>query len=614
MYAKGPCQLSTRSHRRLQVQFTACDSCPIGFVKHIGEDTSCTCVCDSKLESYITKCNASTEQLERQGNFWITYVDTGDNTTNGYLIYPHCPFSYCLPSTMKVDINLNVPKGADVQCANGRSGMLCGRCRENLSLSIGSSRCIPCTEHWSSMIVILVVALLSGIMLVIVVLVFNLTVAVGTLNGVIFYSNIIAANRSTFIPLSRPNFASIFIAWLNLEIGFDTCFFVGMDAYSKTLLQLAFPLYIIFLVFAVIFLSERSTKFALLISQKNPVATLATLILLSYVKLLNTVIASLSYTTLVFPDGSHRKVWLPDANVEYLSGKHIGLFIIAILIFLAGIAYTSLLFSWQWLLRYQHMKIFSWTKYQKLCHFFEPYHAPYFFEQCYWTGLLFLVRVIVYVVSASNVGGDPQGSIASTVILVGLLPLLKGLIERKIYRQRWIDVIDMIVYFNIVSFSALTLKSNTRKNQMVVAYVSTAVTFVILVVVVLFHVFRYTCLFATTKWILAKCREYKNRHRNQSLGEQLLSNSEANDHEPTITHSVIEIPIIHHSQSESARETHSDHDKECTIISPTSSATGMVSNVGANMMLPPLESISGSTGNSRFNREEDAGAITKKFH
>ena len=91
-------------------------------------------------------------------------------------------------------------------------------------------------------------------------------------------------------------------------------------------------------------------------------------------------------------------------------------------------------------------------------------------------------------------------------------------------------------------------------------------------------------------------------------------NSEENDHEPTITHSVIEIPIIHHSQSESARETHSDHDKECTIIGPTSSATVMVSNVGSNMMLPPLESISGSTGNSRFNREEDAGAITKKFH
>ena len=98
-----------------------------------------------------------------------------------------------------------------------------------------------------------------------------------------------------------------------------------------------------------------------------------------------TVIASLSY-----PDGSHRKVWLPDATIEYLRGKHIVMFTIAILILLAGVAYTAVLFSWQWLLRHQDKKVFSWTKHQKLCHFIEPYHAPYTFEQCYWTDLLFL--------------------------------------------------------------------------------------------------------------------------------------------------------------------------------------------------------------------------------
>ena len=55
--------------RRLDIQFTACDSCPIGFEKHVDEDTACKCICDSKLEPFITKCNASTELLERDGNF-----------------------------------------------------------------------------------------------------------------------------------------------------------------------------------------------------------------------------------------------------------------------------------------------------------------------------------------------------------------------------------------------------------------------------------------------------------------------------------------------------------------------------------------------------------------
>ena len=38
-------------------------------------------------------------------------------------------------------------------------------------------------------------------------------------------------------------------------------------------------------------------------------------------------------------------LWLPDATVKYLSGKHIPLFITAVLILLGGLVYTALLFS-----------------------------------------------------------------------------------------------------------------------------------------------------------------------------------------------------------------------------------------------------------------------------
>ena len=49
----------------------------------------------------------------------------------------------------------------------------------------------------------------------------------------------------------------------------------------ETLIELVYPAYVIFLVVMVIVVSETSTKFAALIGKKNPVATLATLILLS---------------------------------------------------------------------------------------------------------------------------------------------------------------------------------------------------------------------------------------------------------------------------------------------------------------------------------------------
>ena len=120
------------------------------------------------------------------------------------------------------------------------------------------------------LVVILVAAFIAGIALVALLLILNLTVATGTLNGIIFYTNIIAANSSIYLPFSTPNFITVFIAWLNLEIGIDIrfCFFPEMDAYWKTLLQLAFPTYVIFLVAMVIVISEHSTKFLALLPKR----------------------------------------------------------------------------------------------------------------------------------------------------------------------------------------------------------------------------------------------------------------------------------------------------------------------------------------------------------
>ena len=57
----------------------------------------------------------------------------------------------------------------------------------------------------------------------------------------------------------------MFLDWLNLEIGFDACYYRGMDAYWKSLLQLTFPIYLIFLVVMMVIVSEYSPKFARLI-------------------------------------------------------------------------------------------------------------------------------------------------------------------------------------------------------------------------------------------------------------------------------------------------------------------------------------------------------------
>ena len=179
----------------------------------------------------------------------------------------------------------------------------------------------------------------------------NITVAVGLINSFIFYTNIVAANGAVFFPSSEPSFPTVFVAWLNLDLGIDVCFIEGLDAYAKTWLQLAFPVYIISLVVLIIIVSEYSPRFVRLVGKRDPIATLATLILLSYATLLSTTIRALSFAVIEYPDGSQETVWLLDGNVKYFQGKHAALAIVALLIILIGVPYTLLLFFWQWIVR-----------------------------------------------------------------------------------------------------------------------------------------------------------------------------------------------------------------------------------------------------------------------
>ena len=121
----------------------------------------------------------------------------------------------------------------------------------------------------------------------------------------------------------------------------------------------------------------------------------------------------------------------------------------------------------------------SWIRYQKLCHFIEPYHAPYNFEHRYWTSLLLLVRVIVYVVTAANVSGTPQLPLLVINITFGSLLLQKGLLGSRVYKKWPTDIIETIMYFNIVSFTAFTSYYHNTANfniQKAIAHISVMFT------------------------------------------------------------------------------------------------------------------------------------------
>ena len=289
--------------------------CPLGFFL---DNLSNTCTCQKILNKHGILCNIQNQTVVRKDQMWInaTFIHTDSEVGNpGIIVHQHCPFDYCKNVNQQY-LDLQYP---DDQCAFQRSGILCGGCPQIYSHVFGTSNCKKCSNLWTILVLFLFVV--TGIGLVALLISLNLTVSIGTINGLIFYAHIMRANQASFFPPQMTNtFLSWFIAWLNLDLGIEMCFFDGLDAYTKTWLQFLFPLYIWTLVIVIITSSHYYT-FAARLSGSNAVQVLATLFLMSYAKMLRITITVFSSTTLVYPDGHPRRVWLYDGNVDYLKGK-----------------------------------------------------------------------------------------------------------------------------------------------------------------------------------------------------------------------------------------------------------------------------------------------------
>ena len=210
-------------------------SCPMGFTL-TGQPPKCDCT--AKLQSHGFTCNIYSQTIQFPGGVWVGPVNTSSSSNNTeVIVHPHCPFDYCVPGT--ANISLTNP---DDQCAYNRSGILCGDCQPGHSQVFGTSRCTQCSNTYLSL---LLVFLTAGLALVFILSKCNINISKGTINGLIFYANIVQMNKTTFFTgeSSRDSIA-VFIAWLNLDLGIETCFYNGMSTYVKTWLQFAFPLFI----------------------------------------------------------------------------------------------------------------------------------------------------------------------------------------------------------------------------------------------------------------------------------------------------------------------------------------------------------------------------------
>ena len=485
--------------------------CPLGF--EVSAKTK-ACDCEEALKQSVSNisCDAATSTISRQRGIWIGNI-------SDCLIRSNCPFDYC--NTAQVRFSLTDP---DPQCALNRTGILCGKCQDGLSLALGSNDCIQCAQF--SYLALIIPFAAAGFGLVALLMVLNLTVSIGTINGLIFYASIVKISESTgvFFPNGPIPVLSQFIAWLNLDLGIETCFYHGMTAYHKVWLQFVFPLYIWFIIATIIVLCRYSTWLSNKIGG-NVVQVLATLILLSFTKIFRTAILAIKFKTLSCVNRNANTsdpivVWYMDGNVPYLSPEHAVLMAAAVLFLLLAVPYILALLFDAVIEKYLTRITFFRKQWIKFKPFVDAYHGPYNDKCRFWTGLLLLVRMAFTLVSLST---NPYTTLlfitTSNCVLLSLMVFFGG-----IYEKNHLNIMECLSLLNLSLLSAIynTWYENLNVQQ-VVTIISVSIALVEFTGILFFHVLlRVKNVGFFRKFILSK----KFGRRNDLETVNLLKNDD----------------------------------------------------------------------------------------
>ena len=415
------CELYLGPGEYPEVFYVTLNSCPPGFTRQKRQKS---CYCDPVLKSFTSSCNLQDQTVLRPPKSWIS--GRSSNRTHMYLLSYNCPFDYCSPYSSYVN-----PTSPDQQCQFKRSGVLCGHCQPDLSVVFGSSHCKQCSSVW--LLVVIPIALI-GVILVVALFWLNLTVANGTINTFIFYVNIVSINFSVFFP--KCHSVCVLLALSNLDLGVDTCFYNGMDAFSKTCLQLAFPFYLILIAFTLIIGSRYSTKIQRLTSQRA-LPVLATLFLLIYTKILITVCTVLFFFSPItnLPSGSITFVWSVDTKVPLFGIKFSILFTICLVLFLILLPFNTLLLFPRLLSRFHLINTFK--------PLLDTYLGPYKDNFSCWMGVQLLMRAVFLGLSAL----DRDVTLTIGTVILGVMLCIQGFVHP--YKSKFKNIQESLILLNL---------------------------------------------------------------------------------------------------------------------------------------------------------------------
>ena len=234
-------------------------------------------------------------------------------------------------------------------------------------------------------------------------------------------------------------------------------------------------------------------------------------------------------------------MWLHDANVDYLGGEHIPLFLVSVVVFFLFLLYTFLLFFGQWLQAISHLRLFSWVNNVRLKPFMDSYHAPY------WSGLLLILRFVLLVFAFNHQRNFIN--LLAIVVGAGILQLW-ALFSGGVYKTCCLDALEGSFMLNLIIVAAATYHVS-KGNQLAVGYTSISIALATFIGILAYHIFqqvRHTMLWKKVPKLNLQFRKLNTKQKADNVNNPINDPTESVNldqlHEPWLedlqhpTHSI----------------------------------------------------------------------------
>ena len=135
--------------------------------------------------------------------------------------------------------------------------------------------------------------------------------------------------------------------------------------------------------------------------------------------------------------------------------------------------------------------------------FLDAYQGPYGDKFRFWTGLMLVLRVVLFTIFASNYENDPSFSSFCTITAVA--PFVAVLIKTAVYRHplaKWIQMIcllNLIALFSINWLTATTVYKKWHVLREYATYVSVVIMMLVFLGILLYQLILTFCPNAFTK-------------------------------------------------------------------------------------------------------------------